>query len=93
MDIGKRLRELRKRAGFSVNKLSEWSGVSQLHLSKVDKSCANITVGHLNMVCDALGITLKEFFNVDEEQDEISAAISKLTPKQRQLLLAFLKSL
>ena len=93
MDIGKRLRELRLRAGFSVNKLAEWSGVSQSHLSKVDKGSANITVGHLNMVCDALGITLKEFFDVDEDRDETSTAIAKLTPKQRGLLTSFLKSL
>jgi hypothetical protein len=45
------------------------------------------------MVCDALGITLKEFFDVDATQDEFLGAIANLTPKQKQLLMAFLKSL
>ena len=54
---------------------------------------AGITVDRLQIVCDALGITLKEFFDIDESPDDFLGAISNLTPKQKQLLMAFLKSL
>ena len=93
MEVGERLRELREREKFTQNKLAEWSGLSQTHIRHVELGQADITVGSLRLICDALGITLKDFFNVDEQPEEIIAATSSLTPKQKNLLVAFLKSL
>lgn len=93
MDIGERIKELRVHAGFTQNRLAEWAGVSQTHLRRVERGEADITIGHLRLICDALGITLKDFFNVTDDKEEISAAVSNLTPKQKQLLIEFLKSL
>ncbi|MCH5164259.1 MAG: helix-turn-helix transcriptional regulator [Clostridiales bacterium] len=93
MDVGKRIKELRERANFTQNRLAEWAGVSQTHLRRVELGEQDITVGQLRLVCDGLGVTLAEFFNVDDEQESLSDIISKLTPKQKQLLIAFLKSI
>lgn len=93
MEVGERIKELRKRAGFTQNKLAEWAGVSQTHLRRVELGQQDITVGHLQLVCDALGISLKDFFNFNEETEEIAVAMSKLTPRQKNLLIEFLKSL
>ncbi len=93
MNTGKRIKELRERAGFTQNKLAEWAGVSQTHLRRVELGQQDITVGQLQLVCDGLGITLAEFFNVNEEAENMSDIIAKLTPKQKQLLTDFLKSL
>lgn len=93
MEVGQRIRELRERAGFTQNGLAEWAGVSQTHLRRVELGQQDITVGQLGLVCDGLGVTLSEFFNVAEEQETLSDVIAKLTPKQRQLLLDFLKSI
>ena len=94
MKVGDRIRQLRLQAHFSQNRLAEWAGVSQTHLRRVELGEADITVGgHLQLVCDALGVTLKEFFNVSDEEQELSEAIAALSPRQRALLLAFLKSL
>ncbi|MCD8372693.1 MAG: helix-turn-helix transcriptional regulator [Clostridia bacterium] len=93
MNVGQRIREFRESLNFSQNKLAEWAGVSQTHLRRVERGEADITVGHLQLICDALGITLQDFFAQPNEQEELSAAISTLTPKQRQLLISFLKSL
>ncbi len=93
MEIGKRIQELRERAGFSQNRLAEWAGVSQTHLRRVELGLADITVGHLRLICDALGISLKDFFAVAEERGELSEVISVLTPKQKSALLEFLKTL
>lgn len=93
MNVGQRLKTLREKAGFTQNGLAEWAGVSQSHLRRVELGQADITIGHLCLVCDALGITLKDFFNEPDDNPDMASAISALTPKQRQLLLAFLKSL
>ena len=48
---------------------------------------------HLSLLCDAMGITLQEFFNTKEQHDDLAVALSKLTPKQKKLLIAFIESL
>lgn len=93
MNVGGRIKELRERAGFTQNGLAEWAGVSQTHLRRVELGQQDITVGQLSLICDGLGITLAEFFNVTEERDGLSESIARLTPKQRQLLMDFLKSI
>lgn len=93
MDISKRLISLRKQCGYTQNGLAERAGVSQTHLRRVELGQADITVGHLQLLCDAMSISLKDFFEEMNETDEISAAFSNLSPKQQKLLIAFLEDL
>mgnify|MGYP002520394577 CR=1 FL=1 len=93
MDISKRLISLRQKCGYTQNRLAEWAGVSQSHLRRVELGQADITVSHLQLLCDAMNITLKEFFDDSTGEDELAVALSKLSPKQKKLLLAFIESL
>lgn len=93
MDISKRLIALRQQCGLTQNGLAERAGVSQSHLRRVELGQANITVNLLELLCDAMGITLKEFFDDTTSEDEISVALSKLSPKQKKLLSDFLGNL
>ena len=93
MDVGKRLLDLRNRCWLTQNGLAEKAGVSQTHLRRVELGQSDITVGHLQLLCDAMGISLQEFFDIETRNDELSIAISKLTPKQKKLLIAFIESL
>lgn len=93
MNIGERIRGLREKLGYSQNELAERAGISQTHLRRVELGQSGITIAHMEMVCDALGIALKDFFDVYAEPDEFSEAIAKLSPKQKKLLLDFLKSI
>ena len=93
MNVGERLLELRNKSWLTQNGLAEKAGVSQTHLRRVELGQADITVGHLQLLCDAMGITLREFFNIEAGNDELSKALSKLTPKQKKLLIAFIESL
>lgn len=93
MDTGKRIAELREGQGYSQNMLAQLSGVSQSHLRRVELGESRISVDHLQMVCDALGVTMREFFTEDGERNEIAEAIATLTPKQKMRLLEFIKSL
>lgn len=93
MDVGKRIKQLREQAGFTQNKLAEWAGVSQTHIRRVELGQAGITVDHLQLVCDALGCSLVEFFDEGHNSDDLSSAISALTPRQKTLLIEFLNSI
>ena len=93
MDVGKRLIALRERCGFTQNGLAERAGVSQTHLRRVELGQADITVGHLQLLCDAMSISVGEFFKAESDTDEVAVAFSKLSPKQKTLLLTFLESL
>lgn len=93
MDISKRIVSLREQCGYTQNGLAERAGVSQTHLRRVERGEADITVGHLQLLCDAMNISLREFFAEASEADEVAVAFSKLSPKQQKLLLAFLESI
>ena len=93
MDVSKRIISLRERCGLTQNGLAERAGVSQTHLRRVELGQADITIGHLQLLRDAMSISMQEFFEEKSEADEIAAAFAKLSPKQKALLLAFLESL
>ena len=93
MDISKRLIDSRERCGITQNGLAERAGVSQTHLRRVELGQADITIGHLQLFCDAMSMSIREFFSEESSSDEIAVAISKLSPKQKKLLLAFIDSL
>lgn len=93
MDVSKRIINLRECCGFTQNGLAERAGVSQTHLRRVELGQADITIGHLQLLCDAMGISIQDFFNEEVATDEIAVAMSKLSPKQKTLLLTFLESL
>ena len=93
MNIGDRIKTLREKSGYTQNALADKAGVSQTHFRRVELGQADITVGHLQLVCDALEISVKDFFNFNDEAEELSAALSNLSPKQKKLLIDFLKSL
>ncbi len=93
MNIGERIKTLREKSGYTQNALADKAGVSQTHLRRVELGQADITVGHLQLICDALEISVKDFFNVNDEAEELSVAMANLTPKQKRLLIEFLKSI
>lgn len=93
MDVSKRLISLREQCGFTQNGLAERAGVSQTHLRRVERGEADITISHLQLLCDAMSISIQEFFKEDSESDEIAVVFSKLSPKQKKLLLTFIESL
>jgi len=93
MNVSERIKILREKKGYSQNSLAELAGISQSHLRRVELGQSRITVDHLQMICDALGVTLKEFFDYTGDQDEFAEVLSTLSPKQKHNLLVFLKSL
>ncbi len=93
MDISARLRTLRTQYGLTQNGLAEKAGVSQTHLRRVELGQADITVSHLELLCDAMNISLKDFFDETSSEDELIVATSKLSPKQKRILTQFLETI
>lgn len=97
MDVGKRITYLRIQKGYSVNKLANLSGISQSYLRDVELGKKNPTVEVLSYVCDALNISLSDFF--DEQLTEkfsnnsLMRKIYQLTPEQQSALLNLLNTI
>ena len=97
MEIGKRITYFRTAKHYSVNKLANLAGISQSYLRDVDSGNKNPTVEVLSYICEALGISLHDFF--DEKtaynlaNDPLVAAIYQLNIEQRDALTNFLNTL
>ncbi len=92
MEIGKRIAFFRSNRGYTVNKLANLSGVSQSYLREIELGNKNPTVALLSVLCDTLGVTLKEFFD-DQPDDPLISEIYQLSPQQRKALGDFLSSM
>lgn len=92
MDVGKRITFLREKKGITVNKLANLSGVSQSYLRGIELENKQPTIEYLEYICYGLDISLKDFFDTDNDNLN-SDTISKLTEKQRKKLEEFLETL
>lgn len=98
INIGKRIAYFRTSKGFTVNYLANISGISQSYLREIEMGrYSNPSADVLDVLCNTLGISLKEFFDTDTElqdmNDSLLKEIAQLTPEQRDLLRLFLKSI
>lgn len=97
MDIQKRIKDLMEERGWTDYRLAMESGLSHSTVSNMFKRNNAPTIPTLEAICKAFGITLSQFFAEGEEaviltdeQREIFATWSLLSPKQKSLLLEFL---
>lgn len=95
-----RLSELSKKRGYTKYRLSQLTGMSQTALGNILSKTSIPTIPTLEKICDALGISLAQFFAGDEcrldltdEQKEILGIWDGLESKEREILLTFIRSL
>lgn len=95
MDVGARIRELRKSKKLSTRDLAALADISQPVISRLENNSRSADVDLIKRICDALGLTLAEFFADTREQKPVPPDIrrlvdlaNRLTPKQREILLA-----
>lgn len=97
MTVGERIAHFRGIRGYTTNKLANLSGISQSFLRDVELDNKGISVENLAIVCDALNISLKDFFDVPQDEiplsQELITALGKLSLEQQIKLLDFLNSL
>lgn len=97
MDVGKRIAYFRTAKHYTVNKLATLAGISQSYLRDIELGKKNPTVEVLSYICEALEISLRDFF--DEESttrlfgDPLLSSLYQLTEEQKNALIAFIKTL
>lgn len=79
MDVGKRLKQIRKSKNISVYKLSQISQVSESHIRNLEKGTKSVTVDTLEMLVNGMNTTMSEFFNENN-------SIAYLNQDERALL-------
>jgi transcriptional regulator with XRE-family HTH domain len=100
VELGQRIRHLRKRAGISARALASKAGLTQSHLSKLETGAAKPSLEALERICRAMGVSLAEFFAAGEEQlclpahiDKLFQELKSLTPKQAKYLREFVAAM
>ncbi|MBE6845692.1 MAG: helix-turn-helix transcriptional regulator [Ruminococcus sp.] len=94
MKVGERIAALREQKNLSVNKLANMAGISQSFLRDIERGKKNPTVETLSYFCEALNITLTEFFSDNNEVNPfLIAAVKKLDNVQQIKLAEFINSI
>jgi transcriptional regulator with XRE-family HTH domain len=62
-EIGRRIREFRQKAGFSQEKLAEAIDMSFQQIQKYENGISKLNTSKLQIIADALGITVYAFFD------------------------------
>ena len=66
MDVGYRLKEVRKKAGLSQRELAKRAGVTNSTISMIEKNSVSPSVSSLKKVLSGIPMSLMEFFDSDE---------------------------
>ena len=95
MDCLARIRELLAERNWSMYQLSQAAGIPQSTLSNLFIRCNAPTIPTLEKICDALGITMSEFFskeqeNKENEENELLTEWRKLSPETKDAFLTLI---
>ncbi len=66
MDVGQRLREIRKKTGVSQRELAKRAGVTNSTISMIEKNSVSPSVSSLKKVLSGLPMSLMEFFDSED---------------------------
>ncbi|MCR2045346.1 helix-turn-helix domain-containing protein [Anaerosalibacter massiliensis] len=100
MNIGKKIKELRKEHNMTANQLADLCNVSQSVISKLENGQRVADVPTLKKICEVFNITLSDFFAsedgfelVDNDLRQLLNRARKLNSKQIKSLTDFLKTI
>lgn len=100
MDVLQRIRELLDQRQWSIYRLAQVSGINPSTLGNLFTRNNVPTIPTLERICDALGITLAEFFseeNALSPEEQLDKRMEKkwaaLAPAQKLLLLQLMDQL
>ncbi len=91
MDIGSRIREVRKLKKVKLVDLARSADISRVYLSDIERNKKIPPIQTLDRICQALEITLGDFFAGDRPElapdlRRLLETAQKLTPEQREHL-------
>lgn len=68
--LGKRIRELRKRAGLTQEQLAEQLGIDQKHMSRIELGKSYPSLDRLSKIAETVGAPLPSLFKFGHLHDE-----------------------
>lgn len=102
MNLGIRLRTARKEKGWTQNQLGEASGVKQGTISQIERGDQEKSIFVIPLAI-ALGVSPEWLENgtedlttndpVDHTEKELTKALAELRPKERESIIALVKSI
>ncbi|MBN1493655.1 MAG: helix-turn-helix transcriptional regulator [Candidatus Omnitrophica bacterium] len=86
MNLGERIRNIRKEKKITLVELSKMTGVAQASLSRIETGIMNGTVESHRKIAEALGLSLAELYTgLDPKLSEISYRNDKEIKKQAEV--------
>lgn len=100
MNIMERIDDLCRQHNMSKYRLSQITGISQSAFSKMARQQSTLSLETIQRICDALGITLAQFFSesqvypdLTEQQKQLLHFWSLLDEKKRAYALSLIEKL
>ena len=94
VEVGKRVRQLRKRKGMSMANLAEAADLSVQYLSEIEHGKKSMTMGKLLSVAESLGVSTDRLLRGDRGGDhtreELGRMVEDLSPLDREAALYIL---
>ena len=85
MNVLEKIKIMQQERGWSTYKLAYESGLTQSTLSNMFARGTCPTIDTLQMICDAFGISISEFFEENENKSYVSKEELELLNKYRTL--------
>ena len=85
MDVIKKLNDLRLERDMSVYRLAELTGINQSTLANTFSRGTVPSIKNLELICQALGVTLAQFFTEEEEPSRLTKPEMRLVNYYRKL--------
>lgn len=100
-DLGKRIKEIRKRKNFTQEELAWKVGVSPNFIGLIERGEKRPSIETLFKIIDALGISISTFFDdfkyqIEEEDvliKKISSYLKEGTEKEKKIIYQIVKSI
>ncbi|WP_079914149.1 helix-turn-helix domain-containing protein [Paenibacillus sp. 32352] len=71
VNVGKRIREIRKAQGLSQNALAERCGFTFSYIGGVERAEKNISLINLEKIADGLGVGVHQFFTYSYQYEQL----------------------
>lgn len=65
VDVGKRIKYLRKQMGLSQEKLALKAEIDRTYLASIESGKRNVTIVSIEKIVKALEVSMKDFWNFD----------------------------
>ena len=100
IDVLERVTYYRTQKGWSEYQLAEKSGLTQSTISSWYRKNMVPSILSLEKICNAVGITLSQFFSTDDDnfsltalEKELLTEANRLTEQQQMAIIQFFKTL